>query len=147
MRHLSSGSFACDYIVLKLYSLILILGFMQWLNILIMKITLFNMFNLCASGVILFYSNFINKNMISWLAFNILNIYFWMWVCGFELNVLDRFAGWPSCACFLHNVSFLWAYQYHFSSVNFVLLLEIFANFTLESINHSNNNYMRQINK
>lgn len=45
-----------------LYSLILILGFMQWVNILIMKITMFYIFNLCVSSVILFYSILVNRN-------------------------------------------------------------------------------------
>lgn len=102
MRHLSSGSFACDYIVLKLYSLILILGFMQWLNILIMKITLFNMFNLCASGVILFYSNFINKNMISlasiqYFKYIFLNVSLWFWAeCIGQICRLAQLCMFPS---------------------------------------------------
>lgn len=86
MCHLLSGTFDFDCIMLK--SVIfgdLILRFMQSLKILMMEITTYYSFNLCVKSIILFYSTLVNKNVMSWLAFRVLHLYFFcMWVCGFS---------------------------------------------------------------
>lgn len=81
MCHLLSGTFDFDCITLKSVILgDLILRFMQSLKILMMEITTYYSFNMCVKSIILFYSTLVNKNVMSWLAFRVLHLYFFLHV-------------------------------------------------------------------
>lgn len=80
----------------------------------------------------LFYSTLVNKNVMSWLAFRVLHLYFF--ACGFVVlaESIGQICRLVQLGKFPHNISFLLAYQYYFSRLATILLPQIFANFTGE---------------